>query len=224
MVGIAGITKVFAGSTPVQKVYAGTTLVADYAGAPMSSPKHSVFGGVRPTTLDRQNDGHGTAGIRIVTGFRRKSLGAGNWRILGGRFYSNTDTPAWSDSSFVLELWPTGTISQDLKVGSGKSPTASKAIPGTLAYNAHYDVLFDTPVTMPEATMFWLGYSNSTGDYVAANPQLDVTELQANDGSNLYMAGTDSPAAARGQFAYLDNSGDGNSGFWSGVDILVDEG
>jgi hypothetical protein len=223
--GATTISSLRLGATQASAAYVGAVQVWGASGAP--SPRHTVFGGTRPSaTLDRQNDSHGW--IRIVTLFRRRPTGDPSiWRILGGRVYVNTDVSGWTGSGWQLELWPAGTISPDLKAGSGKSPLAAKALPATIDNTVgYYDVVFDAPVPMPENTVFWLGYSNPAGEYVAPHPGdgLALTEIQATDGSDLWIGGVDSPASGRGQFAYGDGSSDGTTSFWSGVDILVDEG
>lgn len=87
------------------------------------------------------------------------------------------------------------------------------------------EVSFPTAYTLTSGTYFWVGYDFGDGTYMSTT-SAGAAQVQASDGSSLYLAPEDIPAGTHRNY-WRANSGSTSSssigGQSYGIDVIVTE-
>lgn len=157
--------------------------------------------------------------ISVATPFYTTDSG---WTLTGVRVYFSARLiSAAAGSAFNVFVMADDTSSGVIN-GGALYETVSISIPGSPGW---VDATLSSPISMTANTRYWCGQHNNNGWYLAYNFSNTGSEVQATDGSNLFMG---RPAAQTGwdvsEYQYTTGnhiSAPSTSNFWWGVDVIA---
>lgn len=191
-------------------------MVRFFQSPPSGAVEHRIWASL-PGPLENHNDLHG--GIRVMNTFLLDVGAAGTWKITGARLYMPWDGGA--GAGWVLELRPPSQVGSAANMDAGgPAPTQSVALPD-LTVGQVIDVSWPVKQAIVPGEQWGVSYLSPAGNYMAAVPALAATSIVATDGAPIRLGGSDSPNL-RGKFSYQNGDGNGNAGFWAGIDILME--
>ncbi len=172
---------------------------------------HSVYGSSIVSALQVYNDG-GT--MTVATGFRADT---NSYQLTGARVYVPTGGTTPSTATVYL-FTPTS--------GGPDLANPVRTVTMSITSGQWNEVSFPTAYTLTSGTYFWVGYEFGDGTYMSTT-SAGAAQVQASDGSSLYLAPEDIPAGTHRNY-WRANSGSTSSssigGQSYGIDVIVTEG